>query len=88
MADRRPSGAEGGRPRLAIVAGIALASGLTLAIINGVANATAALRIESADAQHLLYTLSFVVIAAAGFALGVFLLAVNTATYRSRATPR
>lgn len=80
--------AEDGRPRLAIVAGIALASGLTLAIINGVANATAALRTENGDAQHLLYTLSFVVIAAAGFALGAFLLAVNAATYGSRVTPR
>ena len=82
------SRAEDERPRLAIVAGIALASGLTLAIINGVANATAALRSESADAQHLLYTLSFVVIAAAGFGLGAFLVAVSSVTYRSRVVPR
>ena len=85
---RLMSRAEDGRPRLAIVAGVALASGLTLAIINGVANATAALRAESAQAQHLLYTLSFVVISAAGFALGAFLLAVNAVTYRSRVMPR
>jgi hypothetical protein len=82
------SRAEDERPRLAIVAGVALAAGLTLAIVNGVANATAALRSESPDAQHLLYTLSFVVIAAAGFALGAFLIAVSSTTYRSRVLPR
>jgi len=82
------SRAEDGRTRLAVIAAITLGSGLTLAIINGVANATAALRPESADAQHLLYTLSFVVIAAAGFGIGAFLVAVSSVTYRSRIVPR
>jgi len=36
----------------------------------------------------LLYTLSLVVIAAAGLALGTFLVAVNAATYRLRVVPR
>jgi hypothetical protein len=76
------------RPRLAIAAAIALATGLTLAIINGAANAAATLRSENADAQHLLYTLSLVVIAAAGFGLGAFLVAVSSVTYRTRVVPR
>jgi hypothetical protein len=82
------SRAEGEQPRLAIVAAISLGSALTLALVNGVANATAVQRSASPETTHLLYTLSFVVIAAAGFGLGAFLLAVNLVTYRSKVSPR
>ena len=85
---RLMSRAEGERPRLAIVAAVSLASALTLAIMNGVANATAAQRAASPETTHLLYTLSFVVIAAAGFGLGIFLTAASLVTYRSKLAPR
>ncbi len=85
---RMMSQAEGERPRVAVVAAVSLASALTLAIINGVANATAAQRAGSPETTHLLYTLSFVVIAAAGFSLAVFLAAVSSVLARSNAAPR
>jgi hypothetical protein len=82
------SRAEGERPHLAIVAAVSLASALTLGIVNGVANATAALRAGDPETTHVLYTLSFVVIAAAGFGLAVFLTATSLVTYRGRGVPR
>ena len=81
------SRAEGERPRLAIVAALGLALGAGLALLNGVAVATAALRQGDAETTRLLYTLSIVAIAAAGFGLGTSLAATSAVTYRTRITP-
>jgi len=85
---RLMSRAEDERPRLAVVAAVSLASSLTLAIMNGVANATAAQRATNPETTHLLYTLSLVLIAAAGFGLGIFLTAAGILTYRSKLAPQ
>jgi hypothetical protein len=81
------SRAEDERPRLAMVAAVALAVGLSLAMLNGVVVATAALRAGDRATTHLLYTFSVVAISAAGFGIGTFLLATNVLTLRHRITP-
>jgi hypothetical protein len=81
------SRAEGERPRLAIVAAVALAVGSALAMLNGVVVATAAIRVDDVATTHLFYSLSLVAISAAGLGIGTFLLATNTVTYRARITP-
>jgi hypothetical protein len=81
------SRAEHERPRLAMVAAIGLGVGVTLALVNGIAVATAALRGGDPATTRLLYTLSVVAISAAGYGLGTFLLATSVVTYRARITP-
>ena len=80
------SRAEGERPRLAVVAAVSLVTGLTLALLNGAINATAAIRAVNADTTHLFYSFSLVVIAAAGFGIGTLLIATSAVTYRARVT--
>jgi hypothetical protein len=82
------SAAEGERPRLAIVAAVSLASGLTLALVSGAVNAAAAMRAVDADTTHLLYSLSLIIIAAAGLGIGTSLVATCVITYRAGITPR
>jgi hypothetical protein len=84
---RMLSRAEGERPRLAIVAAVALAIGLALAMVNGIVVATAALRQGDAEITRLLYTLSVVAIAAAGFGIGTSVVATCAVTYRTRTLP-
>jgi hypothetical protein len=80
------SRAEGERPRLTVVAALSLVTGLTLALLNGAINATAAIRVVNADTTHLFYSFSLVVISAAGFAIGASLIATNNVLYRARVT--
>jgi hypothetical protein len=84
---RMLSRAEHEQPRLAIVAAVGLAIGGALALVNGIAVATAAIRPTDAATTRLLFTLSLIAISAAGFGLGTFLLATSTVTYRAHLTP-
>ena len=84
---RMMSRAEGERPRLAIVAAVALASGLTLALVSGIATSTAAIRAESLDTTRLLYTMSLVAVSAAGFGIGLSILATCVLTYADAVRP-
>jgi hypothetical protein len=85
---RTLSRAEGERPRHAIVAAVALASGVVLAIIGTTFTAAAAIRVDNVDTTHLLYSLSIVTTSAAGFAIAAFLIATCAVLYRSGAAPR
>ncbi len=82
------SDAEGARPRLATAAAVSLATGLTLGLVSGTITSTAAFRVDDVRTTHMLYTFSFVVISAAGFGVGVFLLATSAVTYRAGIGPR
>jgi hypothetical protein len=82
------SRAEGERPQLAIVAAIALASGLTLALISGAMTATAAIRVDDVETTHLLWSLSLVGFATAGFGIGTFLVTTCLLAYRADIAPR
>jgi hypothetical protein len=80
--------AEGERPRLAIVAAVGLASGVTMAMMSSAFTATGAIHLGPADSTALLYRLSLVAAAGAGFGIGAALIAACVVTYRSRATAR
>src|SRR6185369_13465006 len=55
------SRAEGGQPRLTVVAALSLVAGLALAMLNGVLNSTAAIRVDAANEfSHLLWSMSLV----------------------------
>jgi hypothetical protein len=82
------SRAEGERPRLAIVAAVSLATGVVLAMISTAFTAAAAIRVDNVDTTHLLYSLSLVVVSAAGFGIAAFLVAACVVLYRSGAAPR
>jgi hypothetical protein len=82
------SRAESDRPRLAVVAAVSLGAGLALALMNGVINATVAIRTVNADTTRLFYSFSLVVIAAGGFGIGTFLLATSVVTSRTGVVPR
>ena len=81
------SRAENERPRLAVVAAVGLATGMALALLNGVVIGTAALRTIDPATTRLFYSFSIVAISAAGFGIGTFLLATSVVTYRHRITP-
>jgi hypothetical protein len=82
------SRAEGERPRLAIVAAIALASGVAIALFSGAITATAAIRVDDVDTTHLLWSLSLVGFATAAFSIATFLVAACVVTYRANIAPR
>jgi hypothetical protein len=82
------SRAESERPRLAVVAAIALASGLGIALFSGAITATAAIRVDDVDTTHLLWSLSLVGFATAAFAIATFLVAACVVTYRANIAPR
>jgi len=86
---QRLSRAEHDRPRLATVAAVSLASGLTLAMVAGSVQAAAAQR-ATTDPSLLpaLWTLSIVALAAAGIGVGTSLIASCVVTYRARMAPR
>src|SRR5204862_3374144 len=74
---------------LAIAAAVSLSTGVALAMISGAITATAALRVENTDViLRLLFSLSLVGFATAGFAIAAFLTAACTITYRTGVTPR
>jgi hypothetical protein len=82
---RRMAAAEDGRPRIAIVATVALAAGGALALSSGAVTAAVALdRGELGDGAKPLYVLSFVLIAMAGFMLVAHIAAVTSLSYRTR----
>lgn len=82
------SRAEDGGPRLAVVAAVSLTTGLTLALVSGIATSTAAIRLGSGDTAQLLFGMSLVAIAAGGIAIAAFLVATGVVTYRTQVVPR
>jgi hypothetical protein len=85
---RMLSRAESERPRLTVVACISLGSALALAVGSGSFTAAGAQRIgDIGDGAQLMYTLSLIFIAAAGFGLSVFLAATCTLNVRARVFP-
>jgi hypothetical protein len=82
------SKAEGERPRLAPVAAVALVVGVTLALLSSAINSAVALRPSDIATTHLFFSFSFIVSAAAGFGIAVFLFAACSVTYRTGLTPR
>jgi hypothetical protein len=82
------SDAESGRPQLTAVAAVALGSGVTLAMSSGTFTAAAAQRADTlGDNVQLLFTLSLITIAAAGFGLSLFLATVCMLNMRARVFP-
>ena len=77
------SRAEGEQPRLTAAAGMSLAVGVALALVSGCITASAAFRVDDVRTTHLLWSFSFVVLGAAGFAIGTFLLAANAIVVRT-----
>jgi hypothetical protein len=81
--------AEDGRPRLAIVAALGLASSGSMALVSGVINSAMALRVDEApDAAKFFYTMSLVAVSSAGFGAVVFLGAVCALSNRARMWPQ
>ena len=76
------------RPGLPVTAAIGLASGGALVLVATAFTATAAIRPIDVATAHLLYSLSLVTIAAAGFGVAVFLIAACTLTDRAASAPR
>jgi hypothetical protein len=82
---RLMSDAEDGRPRMAVVAVAGLAIGGALALSSGAITSTVALdRRDVGSASKFFFVLSFVLIAAAGFAILVHIAAVTSLSYRRR----
>ncbi|HET9729222.1 MAG TPA: hypothetical protein VFR41_07375 [Acidimicrobiia bacterium] len=78
-------GAEGGRPRLAVVAVASLAIGATLALAAGSVLSTTALQHdEIGSGAKVFYALQVVLFAAAGFAIVSHIAAVTALSYRTR----
>jgi hypothetical protein len=85
---RRMRAAEGGDPRLSIVAFFGLALSGSCAMISGAITSTTAMRIdELGDASRLFYSLSLVVIASAAAGVVVFLSAFGALNWRTRMFP-
>ena len=85
---RRMTRAEGARPLLATVAVVSFAIGVSLAMASGTMTSTAAIRIDSlGDGSQLLWTLSLVTIATAGFAMASFIAAACLLNQRTRFVP-
>jgi hypothetical protein len=82
------SRAENERPRLAVIACIGLGFALALAVGSGSFMAAGAQRIgDIGDGTHLLYTLSLIFIAGAGFGISVFLAAACTLNIKAKVFP-
>jgi hypothetical protein len=80
--------AEGERPRLAIVAAVALGMGGTMAMVSGVFTAETAIYIDSIDVgAKLFFTLSIIALSGAGFFIVAFLSAVCALNYRTKMMP-
>lgn len=85
---RRMRAAEGGNPRLAVVALLGLALGGANAIMSGAISATMAQRAaDSPDAAKFFFTFSMVAIASAAAGVIVFLSAVCALNYRTKMFP-
>jgi hypothetical protein len=85
---RRLRAAEGGNPRLSVVALLGLALGGSCALISGAITSTTAMRIDDiGEGAIVFYALSGVVIATAGFGVIVFLSAVCALNYRTKMFP-
>jgi hypothetical protein len=85
---RMLSRAENDRPRLTVVACIGLGSALALAVGSGSFTAAGAQRVgDIGDGVQLLYTLSLIFLAGAGFGLSVFLAAACTLNVKTKVFP-
>lgn len=85
---RRMRAAEGGDPRLSVVALVGLAWGGAVAAMSGAITATTAMRIDDlGEASRVFYTLSLAVIASAGVGVVVFLGAFAALNYRTAFFP-
>ena len=86
---RRMRAAEGGNPRLSVVAVLGLALGGSMAILSGAIASTAALRIDELgdSGAQLFYTLSAVTISSSAFGVVAFLAAVCALNLRAHMFP-
>ncbi|MEY2424183.1 MAG: hypothetical protein QOI95_4250 [Acidimicrobiaceae bacterium] len=89
---RRMRAAEGGDPRLSVVALLGLALGGATAIMSGAITAATAMRIDDfgtggEGAVRLFYSLSLVVIASSAAGVIIFLSAFGALNYRARMFP-
>lgn len=79
---------EGERPVIAAVAAVSLAVGVAMAVASGAMTATAAMRVGSiGEGSQLLWTLSLVTIASAGFAIASFVGAVCVVNLQGTIAP-
>ena len=86
---RRMVRAEGGWPRLAVASLVGLVLGGAMFLSSSAVTAAAALRIDDiGEGSRFFWTLSIVMLAAAGFGIGAHLLATNAIALRSRMLPR
>jgi hypothetical protein len=77
--------AEGGRPRMAVVALAGLATAAALALASGAISSTVALRhVDVGGAAKFFYVLTVVMIAMAGFGLVAHIAAVTSLSYRKK----
>jgi hypothetical protein len=77
--------AEGGRPRMAVVALAGLSLGAALALTSGAVTSAVALQHNDVgDGAKFFYILSIVLIAAAGFGIVVHIAAVTSLSYRTK----
>lgn len=86
---RRMRAAEGGNPRLSIVAILGLAFGGTMVLISGAILSAAAMRIgEIGDGSHVLFTMASVILATSPFGVIAFLSAVCALNLRTEMFPK
>src|SRR5262249_15327060 len=82
---RRMVAAEGGRPRISIVALAGMVFGGVFASMSGVLTATVAIRVkDSAGSAQFFNTMSFVCIGLAGVGVTGFVAAVTSLSYRTK----
>jgi hypothetical protein len=85
---RRMRAAEGGNPRLSVIALLGLALAGSCALISGAINSAAAMRIDDiGQGAIVFYALSTVVIGTSGFGIVAFLGAVCALNYRTNMFP-
>ena len=85
---RRMRAAEGGNPRLSVIALLGVAFAGTCALISGAITSATAMRIEDiGDGAILFYAMSLVVIGTSGFGIVAFLGAVCALNYRTNMFP-
>lgn len=86
---RRMRAAEGGNPRLSVVALLGLALGGTMALTSGAISSTIALRIDEVGegGAQIFYSMAGIVIATSAFGVVIFLSAVCALNYRASMFP-
>lgn len=85
---RRMSRAEGGQHRLAIVSLLGLGLGGALFMASASVSSAAAFRLtELGEGTQVFYTLSVVLLSAAGFGVGIHLIATSALSFRAKMLP-